>query len=249
MTTQPGNESAPQAPDPWELIQPRDFLRMGDCIGDRKEQERWCRAVMLAGALPYMWRHKAAAVRDFMYDKLALRQGDRVLIVGEVVEGSGFDADIRRRIGPHGEIRVIDITDQARDAYFSGRIGAGGQLATWRYDYTSDVADEYFDCVAVLQAVQHADDWRAAGRELLRIMKRGRNILLAEITFKNINEYAALDLHLEYWLEKMFARVGIPRHKFPYYSPDELVAAFSGMVSHAEVFAWKGLELFWATKC
>ena len=75
------------------------------------------------------------------------------------------------------------------------RRGSGGQLATWRYDYTTAVADEYFDCVAVLQAVQHTDNWRETGKELLRIMKRRRNILLAEITFKNINEYAALDLH------------------------------------------------------
>lgn len=238
----------PSPPDPWDLIQPRDFRRMGEDIADRKEQERWCRAVMLAGALPFMWRHKAGIVRDLMYDRLGLRTADKVLIIGEVVEGSGFADDIRQRIGPDGEIRIVDITDEARDAYFNERRGAGGQLATWRFDYTKDLADEYFDCVAVLQAVQHTDDWRATGAELLRVMKPGRNILLAEITFKNINEYAALDLHLEYWLEKMFARVGIPRHEFPYYSPDDLLAAFSGLVTDADVFAWKGLELFWGTK-
>lgn len=236
------------SPDPWDMIQPRDIRRMGDAITDRQEQERWCRAVMLAGALPFMWRNSAAVVREFMYDQLRLKNGDKVLILGEVVEGSGFSDDIRLRIGPQGEIRTIDITDEARDAYFNKRRGSGGQLATWRFDYTATIPDEYFDCVAVLQAVQHTDDWRETGRELLRIMKRGRNILLAEITFKNINEYAALDLHLEYWLEKMFARVGIPRHEFPYYSPDELLQAFSGLVTDAKVFAWKGLELFWATK-
>jgi len=240
--------SPDKPPDPWDLIQPRDIRRMGDVITQRTEQERWCRAVMLAGALPYMWRHKAAIVREFMYDQLRLRKGDKVLILGEVVEGSGFADDIRQRIGPQGEMRVIDITDEARDAYFSNRRGRGGQLATWRFDYTAQVPDEHFDCVAVLQAVQHTDDWRETGRELLRIMKRGRNILLAEITFKNINEYAALDLHLEYWVEKMFARVGIPRHEIPYYSPQELLQAFSGLVSDANVFVWRGLELFWATK-
>ncbi len=242
MTTKPNDV------DPWDLIQPRDARRMGEIITDRDEQQRWARAVMLAGALPYMWKHKAAVMREFMYDRLDLRKGDRVLVIGEVVEGSGFADDIRKRIGPEGEIQVVDITDQARDAYFEKRRGSGGQLATWRYDYTRDIADEHFDCVAVLQAVQHTDDWHATGKELLRTMKRGRNILLAEITFKNINEYAALDLHLEYWLEKMFSRVGIPRHEFPYYSPEELQQAFSGLVTDANVFAWKGLELFWATK-
>ena len=239
---------ATNVPDPWDMIQPRDIRRMGDVIKDRQEQERWCRAVMLAGALPFMWRSSAAVIREFMYDRLQLRKGDKVLILGEVVEGSGFPDDIRLRVGSEGEIRIIDITDEARDAYFNRRRGSDGQLATWRYDYTTAVADEYFDCVAVLQAVQHTDNWRETGKELLRIMKRGRNILLAEITFKNINEYAALDLHLEYWLEKMFARVGIPRHDIPYYSPEELLQAFSGLTTEAKVFAWKGLELFWATK-
>ena len=240
--------SSSSPPDPWDMIQPRDIRRMGDVISKREEQERWSRAVMLAGALPFMWRHKAAVIREFMYDKLQLKTGDKVLIVGEVVEGSGFSDDIRQRTGPESEIRVIDITDEARDAYFNKRRGSGGQLATWRYKYTAEIPDEYFDCVAVLQAVQHTDDWSATAREMLRVMKSGRNILLAEITFKNINEYAALDLHLEYWLEKMFARVGIPRDEFPYYSPEDLLRAFSGLVTDAQVFAWRGLELFWATK-
>lgn len=237
-----------QKVDPWSLIQPRDFRRMGDVISDRDEQQRWCRAVMLAGALPYMWRVSASVVREMMYDKLELKKGDKVLIIGEVVEGSGFTDDIRRRIGDEGEILVVDITDEARDAYFKEIRGSGGQLATWRFNYTKSVPDEQFDCVAVLQAVQHTDDWRETGKELLRVMKRGRRILLAEITFKNINEYAALDLHLEYWLEKMFARVGIPRHEFPYYSPQDLLQAFSGNTHDADVFAWRGLKLFWATK-
>lgn len=156
--------------------------------------------------------NSAAVVREFMYDQPQLKKGDKVLILGEVVNDSGFSDDICIRIGSEGEISTINITDEARDAYFNKR----REFAIWRFNYAATITDEYFDCVAVLQAVQHTDDWRETGRELLRIMKRGRNILLAEITFKNINGYVALDLHLEYWLEKMFARIGIPRHEFPY---------------------------------
>ena len=59
----------------------------------------------------------------------------------------------------------------------------GGQRGTFRYDYTSDIADGTYDVVVNLQAIQHADDWRETGADMLRVMKRGRNIVLAEIAY------------------------------------------------------------------
>ena len=97
--------------NPWHWMQPHDVARMGAVIMEPAEQQRWCRAVMLGG-LPYMWRVKAKTVREMAYDRLALRPGDNVLIIGESVASCGFVDDIRDRIGPSGEIRVIDITDE-----------------------------------------------------------------------------------------------------------------------------------------
>jgi hypothetical protein len=152
--------------DPWEFVDGMDTARMGDVILDPGEQQRWSRAVMLAGSLPYMWREKAGVLRDFMYGKLELEPGDNVLIIGEMVQACGFDQDLRARVGPSGRVSVIDITDEARDAVLDGRRGSGGQLGTWSYDYTREFPDCAFDCVAVLQAVQHAEDWSETGREL-----------------------------------------------------------------------------------
>jgi hypothetical protein len=95
--------------DPWVWMQPYDVRRFGDVIMDRKEQERWCRAVLLGG-LPFMWR-KAEVARNLIYDRLELREGDKVLVIGECIEACGFTDDIRNRIGPDGEIKVFDITD------------------------------------------------------------------------------------------------------------------------------------------
>ncbi len=231
------------------MVQPRDLVRMGEAVLDRAEQERWSRAVMLAGSLPYMWRHKAAVVRELIYDKLNLSPGQRVLIIGEVVEGCGFDSDLRERVGPDGEVQVVDITDEARDAYFANRRGRGGQLATWQWHYTDGMPDAGFDAVAILQAVQHTDDWQENGAELLRLLRPGGVLMLAEITFSpRMKMLAEQDIHIETWIEKLASRVGFSPYDAPYYSADDLLTALDGMLESPESLVWKGIEIVWGRK-
>ena len=236
-----------QNEDPWAWMQSYDVQRFGDVILDRKEQERWCRAVLLGG-LPFMWR-KAEVARNLIYDRLELRTGDKVLIIGECIEPCGFVDDMRRRVGPGGEIKVIDITDEARDNYIAKKRGRGGQLATWQWTYTSDIADGAFDCVACLQGVQHTDDWRETGAELLRVMKPGRNLTLAEIAYSPETKMKIeLDMHIEYVFDKLLSRDGWTLDDFPYYSPKDLEAAFAGLVEQPGSFVWRGIEVFWGRR-
>lgn len=227
---------------------PAEAKILGDVIYDKAEQARWCRA-MLFGTLPYMWKDKAIVVRKMMFDRLALRTGDRVLVIGECVAECGFDETIREQIGPSGELVVVDITEKARSAYVTGTRGRKGELATWEWTYTNEYADSHFDCVAVLQAVQHTDDWTETAAKLLRVMKAGRQMVLAEITFgPNMINAASLDIHIESWVEKIFSRMGWGINQFPYYSPEALHAAIDALVTDAGDFSWKGIELYWGTK-
>jgi hypothetical protein len=249
MQTRAGGPAIAQtSTNPWDWMQPHDVARLGTVIADPAEQQRWCRAVMLGG-LPYMWCVMAKTIRELVWDKLELRKDDRVLIVGESVKSCRFVDDIRERIGPGGEILVIDITEEARDAYFAGRRGRHGALATWTWNYTSDIPDEAYDVVAVLQAIQHADDWTVVGKELLRTMKRGRSFVLTEITMSpRMSMLAEMDVHLEYWLTKIFAGVGIDVGELPYYSLADLHRAFEGLAVDCGDFEWKGVEVFWGRK-
>jgi SAM-dependent methyltransferase len=230
---------------PWDFIGEEEKRLLGDVITDRDEQTRWCKA-MVFGTLPFMWREKAAVVRDLGYDKLDLRPGARVLLLGECLRICGFVDDIRERIGPSGEIHEIDITNEARGAYLAGRKGRGGQLATWEWRYTQDLPSGSFDSVAVMQATQHTDNWTETGRELLRLLKPGRPLLISEITISpRMRMTAELDLHLEAWLEKIFSRIGWPLDQTPYYSLDDLQRAFAGLADAPECLSWRGLEMFW----
>ena len=223
--------------DPWSWMQPYAVRRFGEVICDKAEQERWCRAVLLGG-LPFMWR-KAEVARKLIYDRLELDTADKVLLIGECIEPCGFVDDIRARIGSQGEIKVIDITDEARD-------NRGGQLATWQWTYTRNIADGTFDCVACLQGVQHTDDWRETGAEMLRVMKSGRNLVLAEIAYSpETRMKIALDMHIEYVFDKLLSRVGWKLEEFPYYSPRDLEQALAGLLTETDSFVWKGIEIFW----
>lgn len=233
---------------PWDFIGEEETRLLGDVIARREEQGRWCKA-MVFGTLPYMWREKASVLRNLAYDKLMLHPGARVLLLGECLRICGFVDDIRGRIGSSGKILEIDITSEARSAYLAGKRGRGGQLATWEWQYTRDLPDRCFDSVAVMQATQHTDDWTQTGRELLRILKPGRPLLVAEITLSpRMRMIAEMDLHLEAWLEKIFSRIGWPLDQTPYYSLDDLQAAFAGIVSAPDCVSWRGLEMFWAHK-
>lgn len=75
---------------------------------------------------------------------------EKVLLIGECIEPCGFVDDIRARIGSQGEIKVIDITDEAHN-YLAKKRDRGGQLATWQWAYTRNIADGTFDSVACLQ--------------------------------------------------------------------------------------------------
>ena len=110
--------------------------------------------------------------------------------------------------------------------------------------------DAHFDCVAVLKAVQHADDWREAGAELLRVMKPGRRIVLAEAALFGGPFWARVeaDVHLQYWVDKLTWHRALDPRETSYYSPEELHRAFAGLVEDAGNREWRGIELFWGRK-
>ena len=49
--------------DPWKWMQPYDVRRFGDVILDEKEQERWCRAVLLGGLAVHVAQGRGRAQR------------------------------------------------------------------------------------------------------------------------------------------------------------------------------------------
>ena len=55
-------------------------------------------------------------------------------------------------------------------------------------------------------------------------------------------------MHIEYIFDKLLSRVGWKLDEFPYYSPQDLAAAFKDLVIDPDYFVWKGIEIFWGRK-
>jgi SAM-dependent methyltransferase len=238
----------PGSIDPWDWMQPHDVARFGQQIFDPIDRKRWCTATLIGG-LPYLWRVQAAPMKSFIYNQMNIRSGDRVLILGESVESCGFREDIELKVGKNGRVDVIDIIEEARNATEANVRGVSGKRGTWRYSYTEDMDDNRYDCIGVLQAVQHSDDWRQTGKDLLRVTKPGGVLMLAEIGFgPRLRQLASQDLHLQYWVDKLSYGSGVPNLEVAYYGSDELRGAFKGLLEDEQTLDWRGLELFWGRK-
>jgi SAM-dependent methyltransferase len=238
----------PAGTTPWDLMQQFDAARFGPDVMDPEEQKRWSTAIFVGG-LPYMWR-KAYVVLDMIYNLLELEEGDKVFLIGESLQSCGFIDDLKKRVGPSGVVTAVDNQEDCRNAFFHNKVGRDGQRGTFRYDYTSDIQDEAYDVVLNLQAIQHADDWREAGAEFLRIMKPGRRLVMAEIILGGPEQVYKIkqDLHLDHLITKICSRIATRFEDFPYYGPQDLRKEFDGMLEDMDDFEWRGLEVFWGRK-
>ncbi len=235
---------------PWGYTQPWDVAKLGPTINDKAEQARWSRQILLGG-LPYIWRELAAPMLSIAYSLLEIKPGDRVLVIGESLGPCGWTDDLRAMVGPEGKVDAFEILEEARAAYDAKLEGRNGKLACWLWNYTKDIPDNTYDVVAVMQAVQHCDDWREGGKELLRVLKPGKRLLLAEIYLfgKPFWPRMEADLHTVYWVRKLTTYFPpFPIEQTPYYSPEELHEALDDQIAEPQNIEWKGIELFWGRK-
>ena len=100
-----------------------------------------------------------------------------------------------------------------------------------------------------MQGVQHCEDWQVGSDDLLRVLKPGHMIVLAEITHgPALIEKAKIDVHLEYYVKKLYMGTGQRPEDFSYWSLDDLGRAFDNKLTEIGSFDERGFEIYWGRK-
>jgi SAM-dependent methyltransferase len=220
----------------------KDVERFGRDILDPATRKRWCGAVLLGG-LPYLWNQSCGDIRREAIERLRIRPGHRVFLLGEEVEGIGFHQDIMKLIGADGELKLVDVREQVLAMFFAGN------MPQWEYDFTRDYPDNYFDSIFVGQGVAHAEDWAREGAELLRVLKPGGALVMAEISFSSVFwDRVDADVHLTYWVQKMMEGLGHELKDLPRHDMNNVASSISDHVEGLETKEWRGCDLLWCTK-
>jgi len=231
----------------WDYIQDRDRRLLGDIITNKEEQARWCKAIFLAGGLPYMW-DRAEDFRKLMYDALELRKDDKVLVFGEMLDACGFLDEVKKRLNGDGEVHAHEMAEMGR-----GLVTGSGR---WQYAFTEKYQNEYFDVVFVPQGSHHNLDWAITAKDVARVMKKGRRIVMGEAAVGLNPDFPAAahsDIHLEALWTKIRAGMGrTPKGAWEFTQPstEDLEKAFNstGLYTDMHSFVWKGMILFHARK-
>jgi SAM-dependent methyltransferase len=233
--------------NPWHALQPHDAERFGAVILDPKEQARWSGAVFLGG-LPYMW-NQATDVKNLIYDRLHLSSAKRVLLIGESNESCNFVSDLHARLPADADVRSVDVIERARTMCFAGETGKNGRLGTWRWDYVDNVPDNHYDAIAILQGVQHTEDWAETAKYLVRVLKPGGFLATGEISLgPSFMEKIHADIHIQYLVDKLFAGINMDYRNLSYWSIDDLRQAFGNSLIEQGWMVHRGIEVFWGRK-
>jgi demethylmenaquinone methyltransferase/2-methoxy-6-polyprenyl-1,4-benzoquinol methylase len=129
-------------------------------------------SVMTAG-LHHQWRRRAV-------DLAAVGPGDRVL---DVATGTGDLAfELARRVGPGGEVIATDFSEKMLAIAREKAAGAAGV----RFETANALALPYrenaFDAATVGFGARNFSDLEAGMREMTRVVRPGRRVVVLEIT-------------------------------------------------------------------
>jgi SAM-dependent methyltransferase len=151
------------------------------------------------GALCWNYRNQRE-ITDIMWSNLAVQPGDKVMYIGEFPVDLGVLPELQERVGPDGEIAMVEITSSPKSYDYKGwqakrkMYMEQGSPEEWPYDFADDYPDGYFDVLFLPQGVHHCNNWLRDAPRLLRAVKPGGQVMAMECGINRPQMNTARDL-------------------------------------------------------
>jgi len=169
----------------WDLLSEPEKRVWGATIEDINRPHMANFVTWGGGALCWNYRNQRE-ITDIMWSNLAAKPGDKVMFIGEFPEDLGTLPELEKRVGPRGEIALVNITSSPKSYDYKGWQAKRqaymdqGSPEEWPYDFADDYPDDYFDLMFLPQGVHHCNNWLRDAPRLLRAVKPGGQVMAIE---------------------------------------------------------------------
>jgi SAM-dependent methyltransferase len=238
---------------PWDFLAIPEIDALGSEVKEGNLQKNWGRAIFFGSNLKWCWTN-ARSITHLMYSNLRAKPGDRVLVIGEFLEDLGFLTELRKQIGETGEIATFDMVEKSRSGYTQQwKMGPSATIPEkhqWDYPFADKYADNYFDLIWLPQGVHHAYSWNKIAPRLLRALKPGGQVMMAECRVPSPEFHHGIQMSgmLKCIVDKIFWAMDTTLEEMPDYSTAEIARAFGDFLRDTFCLEWKGFLLFWGYK-
>jgi len=189
-------------------------------------------------------------LRNLVYEKAELKNGDRVLLLCEDNEACRFPYEIKQIIGSTGTLEDIDFRSMAYEHF------------TWDIynDLCQPYNDDYFDAVITV-SWHHIEDLSKEAPALVRVVRPGGTVVMvdhgpADLYFEAMKHDVHLNMVLKLlvtywgsiWKEDLDEAYEYARGLCLRITPDDVERAFQPLLKDMGRFETRGIALVWGTK-
>ncbi len=216
---------------PWDFLVDQEIAAFGPEVKEIDLQKKWGRAIFFGSNLRWCWLN-AKSITDLMYGHLQAKPGDRALVVGEFLEEMGFLPELRKKVSETGEIVAFDMMEKSRSGrepqWKTGSTASVPEKHRWDYPFADTYPDQYFDLDLVSSRGSPRHSWDKIAPRLLRALKPGGQILMAECRVPPPEFHLGIDVSgmLQCIVDKIFWGMEMTLEEMPDYSTADLSRAF-----------------------
>jgi SAM-dependent methyltransferase len=191
----------------------------------------------------------AAELKIALLSACALREGQKILLVAKHGVESGFVGAVSSLIGQEDHLIVEEIASKASDSFAQIHPATGKKLQ-WDFGYFDSLPDESFDRVILFGAASHIGNLKACAQQVCRVLRDGGRVIIADAPWggKDLVTAAHLDAHLEGFVARILAGMGMKEDDLPQVGPEDWAAVFEPLLGRCRGFSWQGLYAFYGQK-